>query len=88
MSKPPLPPADAAGAPEQAPVGPLTVGSIEDEYRYLHDHPCPDCGGRYEVIRQSLLFNEGRPFDGLETHCGGCGARRAFLFDISAFFGK
>ena len=61
MSKPPLPPADAAGAPEQAPVSQLTVGSIEDEYRYLHDYPCPDCGGRYEVIRQSLLSQRGTP---------------------------
>jgi hypothetical protein len=88
MSKPPPPPADAAGAAEQPPVGPLAVGSIEEEYRYLHDHPCPNCGGRYEVQRQSLLFKEDRPFDALETHCAGCGARRAFLFDISAFFGK
>jgi hypothetical protein len=88
MSKPPPPPADAAGAPEHPAVGPLAAGSIEEEYRYMHDHPCPDCGGHYQVQRQSLLFKEGQPFDGFETRCSGCGAQRAFLFDISAFFGK
>jgi hypothetical protein len=35
-----------------------------------------------------VLFLEGTPLDGLETRCGGWGARRSFLFDISAFFGK
>jgi hypothetical protein len=88
MSKPPPPAADAAGPPEQPPVGPLVAASIEDEYRYMQDHPCPACGGRYAVLRQSLLFKDGTPFDGFETRCGGCGARRSFLFDISAFFGK
>jgi hypothetical protein len=88
MTKPPAPGAEGAGAAEQPPVGPLPAGSIEEEYRYLHAHPCPACGGRYELLRQSLLFKEGRPFDGFETRCAGCGARRAFLFDISAFFGK
>jgi hypothetical protein len=88
MSKPPPPAADAAGPPEQPPVGPLVAASIEDEYRYMQDHPCPACGGRYGVLRQSLLFKDGTPFDGFETRCGGCGARRSFHFDISAFFGK
>ncbi len=87
MTHPPQPP-PSADAPEQPPVGPVVVQSIAEEYAYVQEHPCPACGGAYTVPQQTLLFNEGRPFDGLQAQCAGCGARRSFLFDISAFFGK
>jgi len=69
--------------PEQA----VPVGNVAQEYEIVAADHCR-CGGDFRVLRQALLFHEGRPYDLLETVCVQCGQAREFLFDISDFFGK
>lgn len=65
----------------------VKVNSIIEEYAYVANQRCT-CGGKFERNAQALLMRDGKPHDQLATSCTQCGTQRAFLFDISAFFGK
>lgn len=68
--------------------GAVKVPDVESEYRHVKATPCA-CGGPFAGRKQSLLTGpEGRRYDRIDAVCAKCGAERAFLFDISAFFGK
>lgn len=69
--------------PEQA----IAVDSVEEEYAIIAAERCA-CGGRFHVVRQSLVRSGDRSYDLLEAICQRCGQPREFLFDVSAFFGK
>ena len=68
--------------------GAIAVSSVAEEYRRLAQERCA-CGGRY-CLRQQMLLEDrsGRAYDRLEVACERCGAEHAFLFDISAFYGR
>jgi hypothetical protein len=67
--------------------GAIPVDSVAEEYQHLDRQGCA-CGGRYRPRFQALLEDDaGHRYDRLEAECARCGARRTFLFDISAFYG-
>ena len=73
---------------DEEPHGAIAVSSVAEEYRRLAQERCA-CGGRYRLRRQMLLEGRsGRHYDRLEVACERCGAERAFLFEISAFYGR
>jgi hypothetical protein len=63
----------------------IPVTTIDEEYSYVAEQACPECGGAYAVAEQSLVFDDaGTPFDILHAQCENCGAERDFFFDVSA----
>jgi len=65
----------------------IPVNSVEEEYEYLRQQRCPQCGGLgYKLIRQSLLDTEVGPCDMLETECITCSTIRNFFFIVIAVF--
>jgi hypothetical protein len=68
---------------------PLKVGSVGEEYAYIAGLTCSKCGGRYNVVRQSLDAGRDRaPRDVIEIVCLSCGQSGSLYFDISSFFSK
>jgi hypothetical protein len=62
----------------------IPVTTIDEEYSYVAEQACPECGGAYAVAEQSLVFDDaGTPFDILHAQCENCGAERDFFFDVS-----
>ncbi len=57
------------------------------EYAHIRAEKC-GCGGRWEVQEQQLLREGERWVDRISVRCEACGRERAFLFDVSNFFGK
>jgi hypothetical protein len=65
----------------------ISVNSVEEEYKYLRQQRCPQCGGLgYKLIRQSLLDTEVGPCDRLETECVTCSGTQNFFFNVTAVF--
>ncbi len=65
----------------------VCVACASEEYDYIRAHACPSCGGRWKVRMQALLKDaDGHHYDRVDVICRQCGQRRAFLFDIDAFF--
>lgn len=60
----------------------IKVESISEEYAYLREY-FPG----YKLIQQSLVFNDGLPYDILEFKTKE-GKNMEIYFDISKFFGK
>jgi hypothetical protein len=77
---------DEASAELGTPQQPIKVNSLQSEYVYVTNQRCP-CGGRYTVVSQALMLTT-PPADRLECRCQKCGQERAFVFDISSFFGQ
>jgi len=67
----------------------VKVPSVEAEYAHVRATACV-CGGPFAGRGQRLLIDpaSGRRYDEIEAACAKCGASRAFLFDISEFFGR
>ncbi len=63
----------------------IPVDSVQQEYALIAARRC-ECEGRFRVVRQALLFQQGRPYDLLEAICRQCGRSERFLFDIGRFF--
>ncbi|MDB5093054.1 MAG: hypothetical protein JWO85_1155 [Candidatus Eremiobacteraeota bacterium] len=57
------------------------------EYLYLRYHPC-DAKTAWRVGTQSVRQSNARTYDVLEATCPSNGGKRAFFFDVTAFFGK
>ncbi len=69
--------------------GSLKVDSVAAEYAYIATLTCSKCGGRYQVVRQSLSAPHGTiPMDIIEIICLQCGRSGSLHFDISSFFDK
>lgn len=67
----------------------IPVNSVSEEYAYIAEHPCPACGGQWQLRMQTLLSDAAnRHYDRLEVICGQCGRQQDWLFDIDSFFGK
>jgi hypothetical protein len=68
----------------------IVVGSIEEEYQYIHQISCDQCGskGSFKLVLQSLIFEENKPYDKMDCKCQNCEKEKSFIFDISNFFGK
>ncbi len=65
----------------------VCVTCASEEYEYILAHLCPSCGGRWKVRMQALLKDaEGHHYDRVDVICRQCRQRRAFLFDVDAFF--
>gem|GEM_PF-6508786 len=77
--------AEGTGEPASDYATAIPVTTIDEEYAYVADQVCPECGGTYAVAEQSLQFDDsGTPYDVLYASCEGCGAARDFYFDVSA----
>jgi hypothetical protein len=57
------------------------------EYLYLRYHPC-DAKTVWRIGTQSVRQSDARTYDVLEATCPSNGSKRAFVFDVTAFFGK
>ena len=68
----------------------IVVGSIEEEYQYIKQILCEQCKFKGSLVlnKQSLIFEENKPYDKMDCQCQNCGAKKSFIFDISSFFGK
>jgi hypothetical protein len=60
---------------------------VKWEYLYLGYHPC-DGNATWQLQQQSLIKDNGRPYDVLHVVCPTTKVARDFYFDISSFFGK
>ena len=69
---------------------PIKVNNVSEEYQLLRQMICEKCQtmGQSRLIRQSLVFEEGKPYDILECECAGCGNQFSLKFDIASFFGS
>jgi hypothetical protein len=77
--------AEETGEPASDYATAIPVTTIDEEYSYVAEQACPECGGAYAVASQSLNFDDaGTPFDILHAQCENCGAERDFFFDVSA----
>lgn len=65
----------------------VSVAGVAQEYGLVASQRC-ECGGRWRITLQRLLFHADRPYDLLEAVCPQCGRQRRFLFDIGSFFGR
>jgi hypothetical protein len=57
------------------------------EYLYLRYHPC-DAKTAWRIGTQAVHQSNARTYDVLEATCPPDGSKRAFFFDVTAFFGK
>jgi hypothetical protein len=57
------------------------------EYLYLRYHPC-DAKTAWRIGAHSVHQSNARAYDVLEATCPSDGSKRAFYFDVTAFFGK
>jgi hypothetical protein len=63
----------------------VPVSAIDQEYDYVYNSVCPECGATAFVDRmQSLQFNDDTPYDVITAACAECGYERNFYFDVSA----
>ena len=63
------------------------VKSVPEEYAIIDNMNC-GCGGKFQVLMQSLIENENKFYDVLKCKCLNCGGEEEFIFDINSFFGK
>ncbi len=64
----------------------IEVDSVAQEYEIISRQRC-DCGGAYQLKRQSLLAYQDGRYDLIETECEVCHEPRDLLFDISGLLG-
>ena len=67
---------------------PNALIGIPVEYHHINSTRCLACGGRFNVVCQSLIQQGGRQYDKLDTKCTNCGSAKSVFFDITHFFGK
>jgi len=63
------------------------ITGVQMEYMHIEAERC-GCGGRWEVLEQALIEEDGRPIDRIHVRCEKCATERDFYFDISSFFGR
>jgi len=67
---------------------PNAMVGIPLEYDHVRSTRCLACGGRFDIVRQSVLQQGGRQYDRLDIKCTNCGTTTSVFFDITHFFGK
>ncbi|MEM3587205.1 MAG: hypothetical protein QXO71_07800 [Candidatus Jordarchaeaceae archaeon] len=61
------------------------VNCVRDEYLYIFQQSCEKCRRKnaYKLCTQTLINNENRDYDILETKCQYCGHIKYFTFDVT-----
>ena len=67
---------------------PNSLVGVPLEYEHIRSTRCLACGGRFDIIGQSLLEQGERQYDRLDIKCSNCGSTKSVFFDITHFFGK
>lgn len=71
----------------KSPHSPIPANSPGFEFVYVANQRC-ECGGYFATVSQSLQGDPTHPTERVLARCEACGVERAFVFDISSFFGK
>jgi len=66
----------------------MKVKGIADEYEFIRDQLCENCGlkGTYKMQKQTLAESYVGMFDIVECACSECGDQKDFLFDVTGMF--